>query len=93
MHFSGENTITDALKKKLEKKQMTNHEFCETSSRLIPLHDDVSSWKRHFSQADLVIEAVFEELSVKHKVIKEIEEIIPAHCIFASNTSGMRLMS
>lgn len=56
----GEKVIVDELKAKLKKKRMTNNEFCTTTSRLVPLHDDVESWKRHFSTADLVIEAVFE---------------------------------
>ena len=71
----GEKIIDDALKAKLKKKRMTNYEYCDTNSRLIPLHDNVDSWKRHFASADLVIEAVFEELSVKHKVLKEMEEV------------------
>ena len=54
---------------------MTNHEYCDTSSRLIPLHDNIQSWKKHFAGADMVIEAVFEELSVKHRVLKEMEEV------------------
>jgi len=28
-----------------------------------------------FDKADMVIEAVFEDLNIKHKVIKEIEEV------------------
>eukprot|EP01038_Epipyxis_sp_PR26KG_P007562 gene7562-10303_t len=85
----GENSIDAELKSKLTKKRMTNYEYCETSSRLTPLHDDVESWKKHFSTADLVIEAVFEEIGVKHKVLKEMEAILPPHAIFASNTSAI----
>eukprot|EP01035_Chromulina_nebulosa_P020250 gene20250-26290_t len=85
----GEKTIDDALLSKVNKKRMTNFEYSSTNSRLIPLHDGVESWKRHFSQADIVIEAVFEELGVKHRVLKEMEEVLPAHAIFASNTSAI----
>lgn len=85
----GEKVIKDALEAKLKKKSMTNYQVCETTSRLVPLHDGSESWKRHFGQADLVIEAVFEELSVKHAVLKQMEDILPSHAIFASNTSAI----
>eukprot|EP00596_Hydrurales_sp_CCMP1899_P005173 CAMPEP_0119036246 /NCGR_PEP_ID=MMETSP1177-20130426/3809_1 /TAXON_ID=2985 /ORGANISM="Ochromonas sp, Strain CCMP1899" /LENGTH=699 /DNA_ID=CAMNT_0006995777 /DNA_START=269 /DNA_END=2368 /DNA_ORIENTATION=- len=85
----GEKNIDDALKAKVMKKRMTNFEYCETNSRLVPLHDGIDSWKQHFSKADMVIEAVFEELGVKHKVLKEMEAVLPPHAIFASNTSAI----
>jgi 3-hydroxyacyl-CoA dehydrogenase/enoyl-CoA hydratase/3-hydroxybutyryl-CoA epimerase len=40
-----------------------------------------------FSGAELVIEAVFEELNVKQQVLRECEAVLPAGAVFASNTS------
>ena len=42
-----------------------------------------------FADADFVIEAVFEELSVKKKVWAEIEQIVTPECILATNTSSL----
>jgi 3-hydroxyacyl-CoA dehydrogenase/enoyl-CoA hydratase/3-hydroxybutyryl-CoA epimerase len=40
-----------------------------------------------FRRADLVIEAVFEDLEVKRAVLREVEAVARPDCIFASNTS------
>ena len=42
-----------------------------------------------FGQADLVIEAVFEDLDVKRQVLAEVEARTAEDCVFASNTSSL----
>ena len=85
----GMKAIDDALSKKVKKKKMTDFEFNMKKSSLVGLHDGSASWKKHFSQADIVIEAVFEEIGIKHKVLAEMEAVLPEHAIFASNTSAI----
>lgn len=45
--------------------------------------------KNAFADSDFVIEAVFEELSVKRQVFAEVEAIVAADCILATNTSSL----
>jgi 3-hydroxyacyl-CoA dehydrogenase/enoyl-CoA hydratase/3-hydroxybutyryl-CoA epimerase len=42
-----------------------------------------------FKHADIVIEAVFEDLALKQKIIRELEPLLKPECIFASNTSSL----
>lgn len=43
--------------------------------------------------ADLVIEAIVENLSVKHEVFRSLEAIVSPTCILASNTSSLSIAS
>lgn len=45
--------------------------------------------KSAFADADFVIEAVFEELSVKRQVFAEVEAEVSAECVLATNTSSL----
>jgi 3-hydroxyacyl-CoA dehydrogenase/enoyl-CoA hydratase/carnithine racemase len=45
--------------------------------------------KAAFADADLVIEAVFEEMSVKQQVFAEVEAVVSAECVLATNTSAL----
>ncbi|MCF6743583.1 3-hydroxyacyl-CoA dehydrogenase [Blastococcus sp. KM273128] len=45
--------------------------------------------KDAFADADLVIEAVFEEMSVKQQVFSEVEAVVSDTCVLATNTSAL----
>lgn len=80
----GEKAIWDALNEKAEKKIISSFERDEISSRItgVEAYDN-------FSNVDLVIEAVFEDLALKQQIVAEIETHTNEQCIFASNTSAL----
>ncbi len=45
--------------------------------------------KDAFADADFVIEAVFEEISVKQQVFAEVETVVRPDCVLATNTSSL----
>lgn len=45
--------------------------------------------KDAFADADLVIEAVFEDMKVKRQVFSEVEAVVSAECVLATNTSSL----
>lgn len=50
-----------------------------------------STSKDGFADADFVIEAVFEEMGVKKTVWAEVEAIVSAECVLATNTSSLSI--
>jgi 3-hydroxyacyl-CoA dehydrogenase/enoyl-CoA hydratase/carnithine racemase len=42
-----------------------------------------------FDECDLVVEAVFEEMSVKRQVFGELEQVVSPECVLATNTSAL----
>lgn len=80
----GEQGIWEDLNKKSKKRIITKFERDEIASRVT----GVDSYAG-FDGVNLVIEAVFEDLNLKHKIIKEVEEVTSDDTIFASNTSSL----
>ena len=80
----GEQQIRAGFDTKVKRKRLTTTERDLYMANLYPSLD-----YRNFDKVDLVIEAVFEDLKVKHKVVQEVEQRIRDDCIFASNTSAL----
>ena len=74
-----------SLNKLVEKNKMTKESFEQTLSRLVPGID----LKEGLKDADLVIEAVPEDLSLKRIVYKEVVSYANPKTLFASNTSTL----
>ena len=70
------------LVERLERRRLTRPQF-ERLSALVSGGADY----RGFARADLVIEAVFEDLELKRRVLAEVEAVSRPEAIFASNTS------
>ncbi|WP_437953321.1 fatty acid oxidation complex subunit alpha FadJ [Sorangium sp. So ce296] len=76
--------VTDILGDRVKKKQLTPLER-DQKLALLTTTTDSSGLK----SADLVIEAVFEDLAVKHAVVRDVEANGKDGVIFASNTSSI----
>jgi 3-hydroxyacyl-CoA dehydrogenase/enoyl-CoA hydratase/3-hydroxybutyryl-CoA epimerase len=76
--------VADILDERVKKRQMTRIERDEKLALLTSTVDYAG-----MRSADLVIEAVFEDLTIKHKVVHEVEEACREGVIFASNTSSI----
>lgn len=72
------------LEKQVEKKKMSPFVRDALYGKMVPC-DDYSM----FNGTDLVIEAVSEDLSLKRKILADVEEATGPETIFASNTSAL----
>ena len=78
--------IEKLMRRDVEKGRMTA-EDCDAALARLTIADHMED----AAKADLVIEAIFEDLNAKQNVFAELEKICPPETIFASNTSSISL--
>jgi 3-hydroxyacyl-CoA dehydrogenase/enoyl-CoA hydratase/carnithine racemase len=76
--------VKNELAKLVEKKRMS----AESAARLTLLISG-SSDQNTFAGCDFIIEAIFEELSLKQELFKKLETIVSPECVLATNTSSL----
>jgi 3-hydroxybutyryl-CoA dehydrogenase len=87
MEMSSESLVK-VMMRLVEKGKFSQSEADKILSRV-----DFTDNHAYFENSDLVIEAIVENLEVKQKVFKMVEEIVRPDTIIASNTSSLSLAS
>ena len=82
----GKQRIASQLKKSIEKGKLQ-----ETDASHILQKIEIIEGITHFTQCDLVIEAVSEQPKIKFDIFKQLDQICPPHTILASNTSSISI--
>ena len=62
----GEKHVSDALSERVRKKRMTPYERGRALSAITGVSDADERWGTHVARCDAVVEAVFEDVKVKH---------------------------
>jgi 3-hydroxybutyryl-CoA dehydrogenase len=79
-------TISKNLDREMKKEKISEADKAATLGRIQPVIDKVS-----LVGADLVIEAVPEQLFLKTRILKEIDQVVGPGVILASNTSSISI--
>lgn len=80
----GYKAAADVWLKDLKRRKIAKHDF-ERKMSLISGGMDFAG----FGNADLVVEAIVEDMEIKKKVIAETAKHCPEHCLIATNTSSL----
>ncbi len=79
-------TISGNCDRQIKKEKMTEAEKMDLLSRI-----NASLDIKDCSDADIVIEAVIEEINLKKSIFKQLQEICPEAVLLASNTSSISI--
>jgi 3-hydroxybutyryl-CoA dehydrogenase len=81
------DTIAKNLDRQVSKGQLTEAEKASTLANITTYTD----LKQGAANADLVVEAATENMNIKLDLFRQLDEIAPANCILASNTSSISI--
>jgi len=79
-----EKILWNELDRRVKRRILSPFQRDQILSNIMPVID-----YQRFGQTNMVIEAVFEDLDLKKKVLADTEKNTPDDCIFASNTSAI----
>lgn len=80
--------VRDVLDEKVRRRSATPLERDKTFARLSGTVDYSG-----VANADLVVEAVFEDLALKHAVMRDVEKLVKDTCVIGTNTSSLPIAS
>jgi 3-hydroxybutyryl-CoA dehydrogenase len=83
---AGRDRIDGNLERAVAKGKLTDDERDATLGRIVATDD-----RARVAEADLVVEAVFEDVGVKTALWRELDGLAPPAAIFASNTSSIAI--
>lgn len=81
-------SLDSVLGRLVDKNKISNEEKTAIQGRML-----YSTSTKDFADVSIVIEAIVENIAVKHAVFKELESIVSIYCILASNTSSLPIAS
>ena len=85
---NSKSKLNKILNRLVEKERISKDEKENILSR-INFTQDIKDVK----QSGLIIEAIIEDLEIKKKIFKELENLVDKECIIASNTSSLSIAS
>lgn len=82
---NGKAKIAKGFEKRVAKGKMDQEKADAILAKITTGTKDICT------DADLIVEAALEVMSVKQQTFKELQDIVPANCIFATNTSSLSI--
>ncbi len=83
----GFHRIRAPLEKRVARGKMTQDEVEAILGRI----EGFTSLKEALKQADVVLEAVFEDMGIKKELYTDVDRLSPKEAVFASNTSSLSI--
>jgi 3-hydroxybutyryl-CoA dehydrogenase len=80
--------LSQTLNRLVDKEKITSEQAIQIGSSI-----QYSTDLNDLSPCGLVIEAIVENLSIKHELLKKLETVVSIDCVLASNTSSLSIAS